>query len=146
MLRGTFVGKLKSSISSFSLLKTLFDEVNNFEHSDSAFLLSEYAVITNLFVFSFIPLYIYHSEGDGLIPAGAYKNKEFREAMVDISPSVKQAVLDIMYDPQTSGGLLICVERESAGDLLNELKEKGISNCAVIGEVLSVPKGKIVVT
>ena len=81
----------------------------------------------------------------GLVPAGAYKNREFREAMVDTSPSVKQAVLDILCDPQTSGGLLICVDRESAGDLVNELKKKGISNCAVIGEVVSVPKGKIVI-
>ena len=82
----------------------------------------------------------------GLVPAGAYKNREFREGMVDISPSVKQAVLDILYDPQTSGGLLICVERESSGDLVNELKEKGIDAAAVIGEVLSEPKGKIVVS
>jgi len=82
----------------------------------------------------------------GLIPAGAYKNREFREGMVDISSSVKQAVLDIMYDPQTSGGLLICVERESAGDLVNELKEKGIDDAAVIGEVLTEPKEKIIVS
>lgn len=82
----------------------------------------------------------------GLIPAGAHKNREFREGMVDISSSVKQAVLDILYDPQTSGGLLIGVEKESADDLLNELKKKKVSNCAVIGEVLSVPKGKIVVS
>ena len=81
----------------------------------------------------------------GLVPAGAYRNREFREGMVDTSPSVKQSILDILYDPQTSGGLLICVDRESAGDLVNELKEKRISNCAVIGEVLSVPKGKIIV-
>jgi selenide,water dikinase len=81
----------------------------------------------------------------GLVPAGAYKNREFRESMVDISPSVKQAVLDILYDPQTSGGLLIGVAKESAGDLVNELKEKGIDDAAVIGEVLTEPKGRIVV-
>jgi selenide,water dikinase len=82
----------------------------------------------------------------GLVPAGAYKNREFREDMVDISPSAKQAVLDILYDPQTSGGLLICVERESAGDLVNELKEKGIDDAAIIGEVLPDPKERIVVS
>jgi len=82
----------------------------------------------------------------GLVPAGAYNNRKFREGMVDISPSVKQAVLDILYDPQTSGGLLICVESESAGDLVNELKKKGIDDAAVIGEVLSEPKEKIIVT
>jgi selenide,water dikinase len=82
----------------------------------------------------------------GLVPAGAYNNRRFREGMVDISPSVKQAVLDILYDPQTSGGLLICVERESAGALVNELKKKGIDDAAVIGEVLTEPKERIVVS
>ncbi|MEA3417567.1 MAG: selenide, water dikinase SelD, partial [Thermodesulfobacteriota bacterium] len=82
----------------------------------------------------------------GLVPAGAYKNREFRECMVDISPSVKHAVLDIMYDPQTSGGLLICVERESASDLANELKKKGVDDAAIIGEVLAEPKERIVVS
>jgi len=82
----------------------------------------------------------------GLVPAGAYKNREFREAMVEVYPSVKQAVVDIMYDPQTSGGLLICVESESADDLVNELKKKGIDCAAVIGEVLAEPKERIIVS
>ena len=82
----------------------------------------------------------------GLVPAGAYNNRKFREGMVDISPSVKQAVLDILYDPQTSGGLLISVKKESAGDLVNELKKKGIDDAAVIGEVLTEPKERIVVS
>jgi len=80
----------------------------------------------------------------GLVPAGAYKNREFRECMVDISPSVKQAVLDILYDPQTSGGLLICVDTRSADDLLIRLKNKGM-DAAIIGEVLSKPKRRIVI-
>jgi len=80
----------------------------------------------------------------GLVPAGAYKNREFRECMVNISPSVKQTVLDILYDPQTSGGLLICVDSKSADDLLIRLKDKGM-DAAIIGEVLSEPKGRIVV-
>ena len=49
------------------------------------------------------------------------------------------------FDPQTSGGLLICVERERADDLINRLQEKGVSDSAIIGEVLSEPKGRIVV-
>ncbi len=81
----------------------------------------------------------------GLVPAGAYKNREFREAMVDISSSIKQAVLDIMYDPQTSGGLLICVESKCADELKNKLIKKGMKDTAIIGEVLSAPEGRIVV-
>ncbi len=84
--------------------------------------------------------------GMGLVPAGAYKNREFRESMVDFAPSVDRLIQDILFDPQTSGGLLICVEKESADDLLKSLKRKEINDAAVIGEVLSSPKGKIVVS
>ncbi len=83
--------------------------------------------------------------GMGLVPAGAYKNREFRECMVDFSPSIDRLVQDVLFDPQTSGGLLICVDNESADDLLGELKEQGIKEAAVIGEVLSEPKERILV-
>ncbi|QTA85086.1 Selenide, water dikinase [Desulfonema magnum] len=75
--------------------------------------------------------------GMGLIPAGAYKNKEFRESMTEISSSVNPSVPYILFDPQTSGGLLICVSRENADDLLRELKKKGMDSSAIIGEVVS---------
>ena len=83
--------------------------------------------------------------GMGLVPAGAYKNREFRESMVDFAPSVDILIQDVLFDPQTSGGLLICVEKESADDMVKSLKKKGVDNAAVIGEVLSGPKGRIVV-
>jgi len=84
--------------------------------------------------------------GMGLVPAGAYKNREFRESMIDFAPSVDRLIQDVFFDPQTSGGLLICVEKESADDLVKRLKRKEINDAAVIGEVLSSPKGKIVVS
>jgi len=80
----------------------------------------------------------------GLIPAGAYKNREFREKIVDVSSSVDRSIQDILFDPQTSGGLLICVDDKSADDLLIRLKNKGM-DAAIIGEVLPEPKGRIVV-
>ncbi len=83
--------------------------------------------------------------GMGLVPAGAYKNREFREKMVDFVPSVDRLIQDIFFDPQTSGGLLICVNRESADDLVKSLKKKGINDATVIGEVLASPEGRIVV-
>ena len=54
-------------------------------------------------------------------------------------------VQDVLFDPQTSGGLLICLDKDSADDLLQELKEKGIHQAAIIGEVVSEPKERIVV-
>jgi len=83
--------------------------------------------------------------GMGLVPAGAYKNREFRESMVDFTPLMDRLLQDIFFDPQTSGGLLICVERENADDLVDNLKKKGVKGAAVIGEVLPSHKGRIAV-
>ena len=83
--------------------------------------------------------------GMGLVPAGAYKNREFRECMVDFAPSVDRIVQDILFDPQTSGGLLIGVQKDKAGELVAELQEKGIQEAAIIGEVMAEPEERIVV-
>jgi len=83
--------------------------------------------------------------GMGLVPAGTYKNREFRECMVDFDPSVDSLVKDVLFDPQTSGGLLICVNRENADELLKKLREKGMANAAIIGDVATEPKERIIV-
>lgn len=79
----------------------------------------------------------------GMIPAGMHKNRKFREHIVDISSSVDILLQDVFFDPQTSGGLLICVAADSAKELLYRLKEKGISQAAMIGEVTTEPEEKI---
>jgi len=81
----------------------------------------------------------------GLVPAGTYRNREFRESITNLSPSVNRAVQDILFDPQTSGGLLICVESSQAETLLFELKEKGMDSASIIGTVLSDVDGIIIV-
>ena len=81
----------------------------------------------------------------GLVPAGTYRNREFRESMTNISPSVDRAVQDILFDPQTSGGLLICVESGEADRLLFELKEKGMNAASAIGSVVTDLDGVIIV-
>jgi selenide,water dikinase len=83
--------------------------------------------------------------GMGLVPAGAYKNREFRECMVDFSSSVGRILQDVLFDPQTSGGLLISVGKESAENLLAVLQESGIKEAAIIGDVVSEPAEKIMV-
>jgi len=79
----------------------------------------------------------------GLIPAGAYKNREFREPMIDFGQRVARAVQDVLFDPQTSGGLLISVGGDHADALVKALRDGGISDAAEIGEVLKNPKEKI---
>ena len=81
----------------------------------------------------------------GLIPAGTYKNREFRERMIDISLSVDRSLQDILYDPQTSGGLLISVDISDADALVEDLRSNGVDQAIVVGEVQSEPMGQIVV-
>ena len=70
----------------------------------------------------------------GLIPAGAYRNRAFAEAGVSAAPHVTRAMQDILFDPQTSGGLLMTIPAERADDCLAEL-QKHIPQAAVIGHV-----------
>jgi selenide,water dikinase len=81
----------------------------------------------------------------GLIPAGTYRNREFRQTMVEESPSLDPVIRDILFDPQTSGGLLISVDSGASNDLVLELRENGSPLAAVIGNVVEEPSGKIVV-
>ena len=79
----------------------------------------------------------------GLIPAGAYKNREFRESMIDFAETVQRSRQDVLVDPQTSGGLLIGVSTDQATELITALKDTGVSDAAEIGEVLNGPEEKI---
>lgn len=81
----------------------------------------------------------------GLVPAGAYRNREFRLSMVDFALDVDRLLQDVLFDPQTSGGLLICVAPEKAEELLKDLKAKGITDAALVGEVVTEPKERIIV-
>ncbi len=83
--------------------------------------------------------------GMGLLPGGLHRNRDFREHMVQMEKSVPQYLQDILYDPQTSGGLLIAVAGADANGLLTKLLEAGVVDANIIGEVVAEPKGKIVV-
>jgi selenide,water dikinase len=79
----------------------------------------------------------------GLIPAGAYKNREFRESMITFADTVGRSRQDVLVDPQTSGGLLISVSAQQAEALVAALKDAGIGDASRIGEILSGPEEKI---
>jgi selenide,water dikinase len=81
--------------------------------------------------------------GMGLVPGGAFNNRAFYAPGVEIAPSVDPFVQDVLFDPQTSGGLLISVEGDSTKGLIRNLKEKGIHEATMIGEVVSKPKQMI---
>ncbi len=71
----------------------------------------------------------------GIIPAGAYANRDYLECKVSVSDTVSLALSDLMFDPQTSGGLLFSVSEKDAPKILESLKNE-IPETAIVGEVL----------
>ena len=81
----------------------------------------------------------YHAEAlefasMGLVPAGAYRNRKYAGAGVKLCRDVSLAMQDILYDPQTSGGLLFALPETEAMDCLRELQDK-IPQAAIVGYV-----------
>ena len=81
----------------------------------------------------------------GLVPAGLYRNRDFRAHMVKADHKVPYWMMDILFDPQTSGGLLIAIAPAKAKTLLNRLHKAGVRDAAVVGEITEKPRGKILV-
>jgi selenide, water dikinase len=63
----------------------------------------------------------------GNVPGGGRTNREHFAAGVSVAPGVEEDILDLFYDPQTSGGLLIAVDGGQAADLLSSLAVVGIA-------------------
>lgn len=75
----------------------------------------------------------------GMIPAGAYRNRDYTEGKIGLKAEIDRAMMDIMYDPQTSGGLLISVPSEYAEEMAEAM------NASVIGYVTEMADNFIVI-
>lgn len=79
----------------------------------------------------------------GLIPEGAYRNRIYTEEKIDTG-SLKEYLLDIFFDPQTSGGLLISADSFAAEAMMKEFQEAGMeTSYGIIGRVM--PKDNVYV-
>lgn len=79
----------------------------------------------------------------GLVPGGAYSNRQFFSCRVEVHSDVSDLLVDILYDPQTSGGLLISLPPSEADRLVEILKKEGDTSSSIVGEVAEEPRGKI---
>ena len=74
--------------------------------------------------------------GDGLVPAGSIRNRKFAAcSTIWDRPHEDDDLLNIIFDAQTSGGLLLAVPPEKLGDVRAFLREGGDLDCE-IGEVI----------
>jgi selenide,water dikinase len=81
----------------------------------------------------------------GLCPAGLHRNREFYSPSIRIARKVPTHIQDILYDPQTSGGLLISLSPGKAESLLDRLHQAGVEDATIVGEVVREPTGVVTV-
>ena len=72
----------------------------------------------------------------GMIPGGGRRNREFFGPRVKISDEVAAEMAEMVFDPQTSGGLLIALPESEATPLLVDLQAGGNLEAAIIGRVV----------
>lgn len=80
----------------------------------------------------------------GIIPAGAYGNRNWIDCGATVEGDVELALTDVMFDPQTSGGLLISVPEKEGLKLFQELKDS-IPVSAIVGHVEHFHKKPIII-
>lgn len=81
----------------------------------------------------------------GFIPGGLYRNKDFRINQVTKEKTCPDWLLDVFFDPQTAGGLFMSLPGNRAQRVVDKMHAAGITDAAVIGDVVSDHPGKIFV-
>jgi selenide,water dikinase len=82
----------------------------------------------------------------GILPEGLHRNRQFRMSRIEVSSDCPEWLVDILFDPQTAGGLLLSVAPEQAAGLLDKFHRSGLKEAAIVGDVTSGKKGKIIVS
>ena len=80
----------------------------------------------------------------GIIPAGSYRNQDFFDPRVAVDEDLEPGMLDALYDPQTSGGLLIAAPAADVDELARRLHAEGCIAAAVGRVCEPVPGGPAV--
>ena len=80
----------------------------------------------------------------GFVPEGTYKNIDFYRPMIE-DRLRDDILLSLLFDPQTSGGLLISLPDKEAEKLLKRLWEKGIQDAQIVGQIIKTGEEKIII-
>jgi selenide,water dikinase len=80
---------------------------------------------------------------EGIFSGAVERNRESFGESLKAGENVPQPLVDLCFDPQTSGGLLLAVSESVAEKLLGRLKEEGIIEAAIIGKALGKGTGRI---
>jgi selenide,water dikinase len=66
---------------------------------------------------------VYHYAEQWIFPGGAADNRQFYSHHVQFSPAIDEMRQHLLFDPQTSGGLLLAVPSEKIEEILRKAQE-----------------------
>ena len=76
----------------------------------------------------------------GYLTGGCKRNREYLDDKITIDNSIREGLVEVAMDPQTSGGLLIALGKRHASKLVDELQANGVKSAAVVGYATSLQK------
>lgn len=82
----------------------------------------------------------------GFVPGGTRRNEAYFSPFVDVDPAVGPIDRTLLFDAQTSGGLLIAVDSGAEASLVADLQRRGTPAAAVVGRIVDGEPGRIAVT
>jgi selenide,water dikinase len=79
----------------------------------------------------------------GFVPGGLYRNKNFRINQIQAADTCPAWLLNVFFDPQTAGGLFFSLPGKQAHGFVKKMRNAGIVDAAIVGEVVADHPGKI---
>jgi len=76
----------------------------------------------------------------GYLTGGCKRNREYLQNKITIEKSIREGLVEVALDPQTSGGLLIALAQKYAPRLVEELQANGVKAASIIGYATSLQK------
>jgi cysteine desulfurase len=81
----------------------------------------------------------------GLVPGGTKRNREYYNTWVTWESNISEDYRLVLYDAQTSGGLLFSVPETTAISFLDDLKKHGINHAVIIGNIIPESPSRIII-
>jgi selenide,water dikinase len=79
-----------------------------------------------------------------MISGAVERNREYAVRYVTKDASIDAEWETVLYDPQTSGGLLMSLDEEKKEEALRRLREKGVETADVVGKIVAESEGEII--
>ena len=76
----------------------------------------------------------------GYLTGGCKRNRDYLKDKITVDKSIREGLVEVAFDPQTSGGLLIAVAQKYAAKLVDELQANGVKAATAVGYATSLQK------